>query len=282
MRHQHEQRSWHDRFEQWLVKSVVWQRGIEPPRDQPLPDQPVRPEAHPSLQVARAVLGIAIPIAVAVALVPFRTTIEPSSAALVLVLPVVLVALIGGSIPGVVAAVTAALAFDVLLTRPYHSFTINAAADLEAAAVLAVTAVTIAGLVSREMTARTRSTLRHTALADLRAVAQRAAQGNTDALLEAATEAIRDVLRLRNCRWSPRYHGTAGHVLARNGTVGQLRGDLAILPDHVELPVVYDGQELGRLILTTVPGQVVSREERTVAVALADILATGLAPDQRT
>lgn len=281
MRHHHEQRSWHDRFEQWLVKSVVWQRGVEPPRNQPLPDHPVAPEAARIVQVARALLGIAIPISVAVALVPFRTTIEPSSAALVLVLPVVLVALIAGSIPGVAAAATAALAFDVLLTRPYHSFTINAAADLEAATVLALTAVTIAGLVSREMTARTRSTVRHTALDVMRAVAERAAQGNTDALPEAATEAIRDVLRLRTCRWASGYHGTAGQVLARDGTVGQLRGDLAILPDHVELPVVYHGQELGRLILSTARGQIVSREERTVAVALADILASGLAADQR-
>ena len=226
------------------------------------------------------VLGLLLPATVSAVLIPLRGTVAPPTIALVLVLPVVVVSLIAGAAPGVVAAVSAALAFDLLHTRPYHSFTIHAAEDLEVAVTLAATALVVATVVSNQLDARTRSTLRRSALHELRTVAAVAAQGTPDEMTSATTAAVTNVLHLQSCRWAPGYHGAAGSVLARDGTIRGAHGDLAIMPNDVELPVAYHGRQLGRLILRASPRQIVSREERTVAVALADILAGRLGAQQ--
>ena len=89
--------------------------------------------------------------------------------------------------------------------------------------------------------------------------------------------AITGVLRLQRCRWSAGYHGTAGYHLNRTGSVVGAESDRSVLPRDVELPVVLRGVELGRLILTATPGEVISREERRAAIAMADVLAVRLA-----
>ena len=128
--------------------------------------------------------------------------------------PVVLVVAATGMVPGLVASLSAALTFDVLHTRPYSSLTIHAGADAEVAGALALTAVCVAAVVSNQLTARTRASLRRGTLAELEAVASVAASGTVDATVAACTEAVRRrVLRLQVCRWAPGYHGAAGYRL---------------------------------------------------------------------
>ncbi|MET8328237.1 DUF4118 domain-containing protein [Streptomyces sp. NPDC005181] len=80
----------------------------------------------------RLALGTALvgPLLVALALVPFRTDLSRTNAALVLVVVVVAVAAFGNRVAGAVAALSAAVWFDFFLTRPYQRFTINGSDDI--------------------------------------------------------------------------------------------------------------------------------------------------------
>jgi len=278
MRDDDQPSDWASAFDRWIMRMYVWGPARTPQREVPLPEEPPAPERRRRLLlVAGGVLGVLAPLAVAVALVPLRGTVEPPTIALILVVPVVLVVAVAGAVPGLVASLSASLAFDVLHTRPYSSVTIHARADAEVAAALALTAMCVAAVVANQLTARTRSALRRSALAELEAVVAVAADGTADAAVDACSEAITRVLRLQRCRWKAGYHGAAGYHLVRSGAVIGVEGDQSVLPRDVELPVVHQGVELGRLILTATPGEVVSREERRAAIAIADVLAVRLA-----
>jgi K+-sensing histidine kinase KdpD len=269
-------RSLSERFDRWLLANLVWRAGART-HARSVPAEPTPPAPRRRLLVGGVVVGVVLPVLVAGLLVLVRDLIAPTTAVLILVVPVVLVTLLAGRVPGLVAAVAAALAFDVLLTRPYYSLTIAAADDLEAAVVLGLIALVVAALVSRELEARTRSTSRKVGITAFCASAHALAASDPDRLVAATTDGMRDVLGLRECAWAPGYHGTVGRVLERDGRLRDTSADLAVLPDDVELPIVAAGHELGRVVMRPTPGQVVSEEERQVAVALADLLAVGLA-----
>ena len=75
--------------------------------------------------------GLAAPLVLAVILVPFRSGLPNTDAALALILVVVAVAASGHRLAGVLAAVSAAAWFDFFLTVPYERFTITRRADIE-------------------------------------------------------------------------------------------------------------------------------------------------------
>ncbi|MFD2122550.1 DUF4118 domain-containing protein [Streptomyces cirratus] len=62
--------------------------------------------------------ALAAPFLVALALVPFRTDLSATNAALILVVAVVAVAAVGTRTAGAVAALSAAVWFDFFLTSP--------------------------------------------------------------------------------------------------------------------------------------------------------------------
>ena len=70
--------------------------------------------------------AIAVPLALAVILVPFRSGFPNTDAALALIVVVVAVAANGNRLAGVLAAVSAAVWFDFFLTQPYERFSITA------------------------------------------------------------------------------------------------------------------------------------------------------------
>ncbi|WP_417851947.1 DUF4118 domain-containing protein [Streptomyces lutosisoli] len=80
------------------------------------------------LALAAALAG---PFLVALALVPFRTDLSRTNAALILVVVVVAVAAIGSRAAGALAALSAAAWFDFFLTRPYERFSISGSDDIE-------------------------------------------------------------------------------------------------------------------------------------------------------
>src|SRR6478736_660328 len=65
-------------------------------------------------------LSAVVPLAVSLALSPFRASIASTNAALVLVLIVVAAAATGLRFAGMVAAVSSAVSFDFFLTAPYY------------------------------------------------------------------------------------------------------------------------------------------------------------------
>lgn len=79
----------------------------------------------------------------ALALIPFRTDLSRTNAALVLVVAVLAVASLGSRTAGVLAALSAVAWLDFSLTRPYQTFDIAASADIETAVLLLVVGVIV-------------------------------------------------------------------------------------------------------------------------------------------
>jgi hypothetical protein len=104
-----------------------------------------------------------------------------------------------------------------------------------------------------------------------------------DDLCAAVSREIADELDVAAATWRP--SGLSGDrpVMTESGWVDG--GDLLrhhhdgfeLPADGVELPVSYAGAQLGTIELTPRPGTGVSPEQRRVAVALADLLASALA-----
>ncbi|GHH43295.1 hypothetical protein FHS35_000454 [Streptomyces umbrinus] len=93
--------------------------------------------------------GLAGPFLVALLLVPFRTDLSRTNAALILVVAVVAVAALGSRVAGALAALSAAAWFDFFLTRPYQTFDINTSADVETAVLLLVVGLIVSQLAAR-------------------------------------------------------------------------------------------------------------------------------------
>lgn len=269
-------RTLEERFELWLLRSFVWsrRRPVRPART-PVPEHPIGPADRPAtVRIAMFGLAAVAPILVASALIPLRNMIAAPTAALVMVLPVVGVALIVPRTASLIAAITAALAFDVLLTEPYYSITIDAADDVEAAIVLGLIGVIVATIVFRELDTRSRSESRGREITALEQTVRALSAPDPDHLVEVVTGQLTNLLDLRTCDWSPGFHGRVGKLLARDGSIEDWKEPG--LPDLVEVPVIHRGNEFGRLLLRDPTDRPVSNEERSTVLALADLLALGL------
>ena len=87
--------------------------------------------------------ALAVPLALAAILVPFRTSFPNTDAALAMLLVVVAVAANRYRLAGVLAAVSAAVWFDFFLTQPYGRFSITHRTDIETTVLLLVIGVAV-------------------------------------------------------------------------------------------------------------------------------------------
>ncbi|MFD4601156.1 DUF4118 domain-containing protein [Streptomyces sp. NPDC058464] len=94
--------------------------------------------ALPTRDRAALAAGLVAPFPVSLLLVPLRTHLSHTNAALILVVVVVVVAAPGSRLAGVVAALSAAAWFDFFFTRPYETFDISAGAGIGTAVLLLV------------------------------------------------------------------------------------------------------------------------------------------------
>ena len=218
--------------------------------------------------------AVAAPIAVAAAASLARDLVANTSAALVLVLVVVAVAVAGDRIAGVLAALSAAAAFDFFLTAPYLSFAILDRDDIETAVLLLALGVAVTEIALWGRGQRARSIRREGYLAGVAGAARMAAEGSARADLVVTVERmIADVLDLDDCRFDQQPPGSAVHpVLGADGVVtwGQHTVDVAHdgLPtmDVIELPAGPD-----RFLLTASSRvRRPDREQLLVAVTLAE------------
>jgi two-component system sensor histidine kinase KdpD len=101
-------------------------------------------------RVVGATAGVLGVVAATAVVLPFRDDVASATPGLILVLPCVVAALIGGRTAGLVAAVVAAGAFNLAFLEPYGTFKLASVDELVAFVVLAVVALTVATLVARQ------------------------------------------------------------------------------------------------------------------------------------
>lgn len=121
-------------------------RHIEPKQiGQPSP--PRRVKLPTRRRAAAWLLAVLAPVMIALAMLPLRSSIGVAGELFCMLLGVVLVAVIGGWRPAVLATIAGFLLADFLCTRPYYSLRINQAVDIVALVVFAAVAVIVGVLV---------------------------------------------------------------------------------------------------------------------------------------
>jgi hypothetical protein len=239
-----------------------------------------RPSARRSTVVG---IGVALggPLLVGVALVPLRDRLD-QSVSLLMLLPVVLVALVGGLRLGVLAAVAAALTFNVLHTEPYGTVRIDDADDVVEMLVLLAVGAAIGVLSQAAQQAVLSARVRRRELDALTQFLDAVGRAEGDELVEAGRRAITTVLAARDATWRPGYRGTAAPVLGAGGGLvhAGTGARAATLPSQIEVPVGTPPHEHGRFVVVS-SGSDVSTEERRAAASIAGALGRVLDPGQR-
>ena len=229
--------------------------------------------------------ALAVPLALAAVLVPFRASFPNTDAALALLLVVVAVAANGYRLAGVLAAVSAAVWFDFFLTRPYETFSITRRTDIETTVLLLVIGVAVTELAvwgRRQYTAASR---RAGYLDGISAAAQAVAVGGSPSVLtDQVTGQLTRVLSLESCRFQ---YGAAGL-----GRPARMRHDGTVIAEDLpwnvdaegfprgtdtELLVEGGGVFQGRFLMTPGPAARPTLEQRLLAIALADQVGAALA-----
>lgn len=149
------------------------------------------------------VAAIAAPVIVATLLIPGRGHLNAGNNSLVLVLVVVAVAANWSRLAAAVAAIAAAISFDLFLTAPYYSLRIAHRDDVITDALLLVVGLLVGDLAARGRAHRARSNLRGSEVESIHAMTELVAEGGDAGFITtvAATE-LRQVLQLRDCRFS--------------------------------------------------------------------------------
>lgn len=227
------------------------------------------------------VVALAGPVVVSSGLLVFRDSRFDANAALVLVLPVLVAALVGGRRGGVTAAIVAAGSFDFFFTRPYDSFTMNHHDDVETTIVLLVVGLVVGELVNRARESRRLAFASRREVEQIRRVAELSAgRGPTARLVRIVEQEVVAIVGARGARFErppfPTSLPQLGHGVVTIGGDGR-HGDAPPRgpSNEVELPVWGRGREIARLVLVMPEdsvGLTIPAPDRAIAVALADQL----------
>jgi hypothetical protein len=234
---------------------------------------------------AAALAGLAAPLALTAALIPFRGSLPNTDAALALVLVVVAVAAAGRRLAGIVAAVSAAVWFDFFLTLPYERLTIIRRADIETTALILAVGIAVTEIAVRGRRQQAAAARRAGYLDGIGAAARAVAAGtDPQQLIGRVCDQLTRLLGLAACRFQDGAAGIGGPArLLPDGRVvvaGQTWDvGLAGLPPgrDTELLAESGGLLQGRFLLTPAPGARPGLEQRLVAVGLADQAGAALA-----
>jgi K+-sensing histidine kinase KdpD len=257
-----------------------------------------RPES--GIDPTGLVIGVAVGIPAAVGtgavLALARDVFDQTASALILMIVVVAVAALGGRAAGVITAFAAMVSFDFFHTRPYLSLTINSRDDVETTILLLIAGLIVGTLASWGRRATYRASEARAEINRIHRVAEIAASGaDVATVIRAAQDELRSLLTLRVCRFEAIPFNDAGYArrprLGRNGSIelqpimrfarAGHRAGFELPEEGVDLPVLARGHEVGRFVLIPTPGIPATLEERVVAVAIADQVATVWSPEQR-
>jgi K+-sensing histidine kinase KdpD len=258
--------------------------GTPPPDRAPVPAHPERRHPDNTVRTLGAfATATVLPLAFGALLIPVREQLS-QSISLLMVLPVLVIALLGGRRLGIVAALSAAIAFDVLHTQPYYRPTIDDPDDIVETIVLLVIGITAGYLAESAQTAIVAARIRRKELAAMTNFLEHIGTPiSGEELAEHASASILSLLDARECIWRPDYRGTASPVLKPDGTLSSTHvGDWdqggGVLPSTIEIPVGYPPAELGRFIVRTNHRTTISLEERRAAATIATTLARCIRP----
>jgi Domain of unknown function (DUF4118) len=244
-----------------------------------------RPEPN---DVARmwAAIGSMTAIAVAGVLVPVRSMIDNTNVALVLVLVVVVAASFGGRAAGVTTSIVAALSFNFFHTQPYYSLRISDRFDITTTVLLVVVGLAVGEIAVLSHRHETVAVEHATGARHLEKVAELVAAGaGEDTVWREVQGSLIAEMGLGSCRFDPGMGLTHLPRIERDGRLIEgekyFTGNGFALPgEGVEILVERRGRTLGRLVLEPADRRAVSRDQRRVAIALADQLAVVLGEQQ--
>ncbi|MEE1772251.1 DUF4118 domain-containing protein [Streptomyces sp. JV185] len=221
--------------------------------------------------------ALVCPPAVGALLVPFRTDLTSTNAALILVVAVVAVAAIGSRVAGALAALSAAVWFDFFLTVPYQRFAIDKREDIQTAVLLLVVSLVVSQLAARARRLQVVAITDAGHLAAIHDTAQLARSTTSpDAVVDHVRGELTRLLGLKGCRFE--YGTLLGHPprLEQDGdvVVGRRTWDVERRgwpQGEIELRATGNGHYYGRFMLAPAPGaEPASLQARLVAATLAD------------
>jgi hypothetical protein len=232
-------------------------------------------------------LAVTAPLAVAAALVPFRTSFTNAGAALILVAVIVAVSVGGNRVTGFVGSVFSALWFDFFLTRPYEQLSISHRPDVETTICLLVVGLTVSELAARSRHHLRASSQESRYVAMVRELTEVAQTATGDLLVERAEPMMVDLLSLRDCRFDVRPSDPPMARILASGEVVHVGmqwpvEEMGLPGPEAEIVTRWRGRTLGRFVLTPTPGEPVTQERRAVAALLATVVAAGLANDKQS
>ena len=246
--------------------------------------RPAGVDRTPSILGAVAVLA---PVAVALALTPWRARLAPADNALILVVVIVAVATSGRRWAAALCALSAALSFDYFLTRPYLSFRIHRTSDLVTELLLLFVGLCVGDLAARGRRHRAPAEEGRDHVNALHAVTELGATGSSpEEVVRAAAAELQRVLALRGCTFSVADTGLAARIepdgAVHIGTMDWSPADLGLPHRGVDLPVRGGGTVMGHFHLEPTPAVPVDRQALLVAVAIADQVGAAMAAPTRS
>jgi Domain of unknown function (DUF4118) len=231
---------------------------------------------YPTRDWAAVAAGVTLPLAVAVVLLPLRSSWSNTNMALVLVVAVVAVAALGNRLAGALAAVSAAAWFDFFYTLPYDRFTIAQPTDIRTAVLLLVVGLAVSQLAARARRLKVIAVTDARYLAEIHETAELAHTARSpDEVIDHVKRQLVDLLDLAGCRFE--YGSLLGHPprLEPDGTVtvGHHHRDVeefGLPSQEIELRAFGNGLYCGRFMMAPKPESRPSLQARLVAVTLAD------------
>jgi K+-sensing histidine kinase KdpD len=228
--------------------------------------------------------AVVVPLATAAALVPVRSRLVSTNIALILVITVVAFAASGRRGVAMVAACSAAVAFNFFATEPYYSLRIESRDDVETALLLLVVGLIVGELAVRGRRARSEVQRGREDLERVQGLGAMVATGeDPDYVLLATAAELTHLLALVDCRFEMEPTGDRIlPVVDRDGSVrwGPTPWDTerwGLPTEGVTIPVWSRGRRQGRFVLTAPVGRPIEQAQLAKAFALADQAGASLA-----
>ena len=232
------------------------------------------------------VCALLTPPAVCAVLIPARTTLPNTDAALVLVAFTVALAGFGNRVAGYLAALGTALWFDFFLTAPYERLTITHRTDIETTVLLLVVGMAVTELAVAARRRGRAVAIDEALLAVVESTAGLVARGEpAGAVTDQVCVQLRSVLGVRECVFEPAPVRIRGLRLEPDGSLcwGAAVWNLSehgFPNEKLDLPARYGGEVYGRFTLTPVPGTAPNAHARRQAVVLADLAGAAVAAER--